>query len=168
MFAGLLVFLAGIGQAGRNDPASAAYQHMLAVSCILLGAFGIWSGYRATQPVQTHVSHEIVHRAHGMVTLAIYGTKARKECELLGGEAYVHVLDERAPMRKANTQWPRDAAPGASRPAGSQSFGEWEVSFREPPSPYAVSFRLHHQCGKWLGLTHTDIGPFNIPSPPTQ
>lgn len=164
--AGGTIAISGIRLAGHNHKSSTLWEHAAAVSLIVTGCFVLWATARSASPVQTNVSYEVVRRENGIATLSIYGTKARPECRLLGGDAYIHVHDEIAPIRKAGTQWPRDSRPGASRPAGPQSFGEWEVSFPEPPAPYAVSFVLHHQCGKWLGLTQSQIGPFAIQRPP--
>jgi hypothetical protein len=163
VFAGATIAMAGVRFAGANCPKSSLIEHSSAVSLIMIGAFVMWATVRSLSPVAVDVSYEVVARSQGTVTLSLYGTKARPECHLLGGEAYVHIAGDGVGMRKAGMQWPRDPRPGSSRPSGLQSFGEWEVTFQEPPEPYAASLQLHHDCGRWLGLTHTELGPFPIP-----
>jgi hypothetical protein len=126
VFAGATIAMAGVRFAGANCPKSSLIEHSSAVSLIMIGAFVMWATVRSLSPVAVDVSYEVVARGQGTVTLSLYGTKARPECHLLGGEAYVHIAGDGVGMRKASLQ-------------------------------------LHHDCGRWLGLTHTELGPFPIP-----
>ena len=97
--AGAVIALSGIRFAGANTRQSHFWEHVGAVSMILTGCFVVWATLRSLSPVRTDTSYEVVERSAGQVTLAIYGTKARKECRLLGGEAYIHVHDDGASLR---------------------------------------------------------------------
>lgn len=170
LMAGLLVFLGGIAQAGRNERASPWPQHLLSIVAIVAGLFVVWAGLMSTLPVITDATYEMVERSRGSATIVIYGNKPlwRERCELLGGEPTVLMHGNPPRGRKAYTQWPRDPSPGATRPPGLIDFKEWVTTFDEPvgSEAYAEWFTIHHDCGPLLGLTHTRVGPFRLPGLP--
>ena len=170
MAAGLIVFLLGIRQAGRNERSTEWPLHALAIFAILAGLAVIWAGFMSTLPVMANVTYEVVDRQRGSATIVIYGEKPkwRRDCKLIGGEPTVEMRGARYSGRKAYTQWLRDPSPGSTRPAGMIDFGEWVTTFEEPPGTevYAEWFTVHHNCGPLLGLTQTVVGPFALPGAP--
>lgn len=163
--AGLQLTLGGAGMAAALTMAN---DHVPGVPIIkrlvvaVLGAWGVLMALTAVLqfvPVVAGMEAREVARSPGRVLLSVDGEKQRKGCTFLGAEAY---SSGKTGMQKAWVSFPHDPSPGATRPVGRQSFGEWLIEFDEGAGQSSVTIVSHHNCGRLLGLTRTEAGPFNI------
>ena len=130
------------------------------------GAFGLWLALMllsSAVPVVRDMRAPVAERGPGHVVLSITADRRRaNECKFQYAEAYLIYANTHRPMRRAGLEVLDDPAPGESRPAGPQWFGNWRIKFDANQPPASVLIVAHHDCGMLGGDVTTTSGPFAV------
>lgn len=151
---------------GEHTPEMPWWRKMAGIG---YGAFGLWLGLMllsSAVPVVRDMRAPVIERGPGHVVLSITADRRRaSDCRFQYATAYLLYADAHRPMRRAGIEVLDDPAPGESRPAGPQWFGNWRVKFDPGHPPTSTLIVSHHDCGVLGGDVVTTAGPFFVGAP---